>query len=402
MKIVYFVGAGASKAICEDRIPAMEDFFRKAIDNIEGPEDIAGAEAFVALQNAGEYLTGGMEEFDRSVLGNQQGLSKFKDDHSPARITKMRLRGNHSHNIEEVFGRLEGQSGNLDAYQKLLKMLGWLFCKLNEKCAKEILVSPYRLLAEAIGPSASKNEHQHTFISFNYDIWLEQALFNHDPALWHPAWGYGFEPTYYITPDAAKRRTQIQPLLMPQKTRNPYGFSVLKPHGSLSWYNDPQDTYAPPILSTTDKKEVMFASGGDELGVTFSGDSQPESQKTYFPYIVPPTPLKTRSGPIFWEIQKKMENALANADFVVIIGWSMPGTDKDVLAFIERTIQARTKQLRKVICCDKRGGVFFKRFEQIFWPAESPTNYAGGFDKGFINDVLMPTLSVSPQGRGAR
>jgi hypothetical protein len=88
-----------------------------------------------------------------------------------------------------------------------------------------------------------------------------------------------------------------------------------------------------------------------------------------------------------------MENALANADVVVIIGWSMPDTDKDVRGFIERTIQSRTNQLRKVVCCDKRKGSFFKRFEQLFWPAESPTNYDGGFDKHFIDQVFNPILT---------
>jgi hypothetical protein len=375
----------------------MEDFFKIAMDNIEGPEDSTGAEAFVALHNAGEYLTKGKESFDNNLLETTEGLKKFKDDHHPSRITELGWRSSRTQNIEGVFGRLEGRADQIDTYQKVLKMVGWLLWKLNNKCEKDLLSSPYRLLVEAIGQSGAKTQHRHTFISFNYDIWLEQALFKYDPHLWHPKWGYGFDPMYYVPPEtlqvAADNGGEIHPSILPTK-RNPLGPVVLKPHGSLSWYHDPADTYAPVILSCTNSRELTFAPGGNELcnlRLPLEGTQYPS--RSYWPYIVPPTPLKTRSGPIFWKIQKQMENALANADVVVIIGWSMPDTDKDVRGFIERTIQSRTNQLRKVVCCDKRKGSFFKRFEQLFWPAESPTNYDGGFDKHFIDQVFNPILT---------
>ncbi|MFH2054970.1 MAG: hypothetical protein ABIJ61_03340, partial [bacterium] len=152
-------------------------------------------------------------------------------------------------NIENVLQDLENQTalGSKDqaeaadkAYNLIKSLLSRLFAKLDAQRLTESPTNTYRHLANAI--AADRHGHRHTFISFNYDIWLEQALQESD--IWNPVNGYLDNKADPI------EIWQVGPSKKPDRLPNMESSQtiVYKPHGSLSWLTPSQDPLASPVL----------------------------------------------------------------------------------------------------------------------------------------------------------
>lgn len=132
-----------------------------------------------------------------------------------------------------------------------------------------------------------------TIISFNYDLVLEKFLFG----------------------------TELCP--------EDYGFneeegrvSILKPHGSLNWFL--QDETTGQLKSK--KKEQLTPK--DKIWM-FKARRHPNSKtnKTYAPYLIPPTFTKKFEGEVYEKTFRKSVSILSKAKNVYFLGCSLPKSD---------------------------------------------------------------------------
>ena len=305
-----------------------------------------------------------------------------------------------SANLEGVFSKVESYREKTSAidqtYDRLQYVIAGLFNKLEKDLSEKFSDAAHYDLSGLI---ADSGEFKHTFISFNYDLWLEKALFK--KGLWYPRDGHGNYRFQYYSPPLADVTTSkdfengkfvIKDIYEPKEFRNndkQSSVKVLKPHGSLSWR----------FGTKNPENGVVILEGGENSSVAYNSSwAFPASkfkdgiEMDMVPLVVPPAPNKIRSHPLFWETDKDVYNAMLQADIVVIVGWSMPLTDQYLKDTVLRALNNREEQIKKLIICDKEGTdkSLMPRLESIFRPREL-RSFLEGFSKGFV-DFLRKEL----------
>lgn len=141
---------------------------------------------------------------------------------------------------------------------------------------------------------SSMKEENATVISFNWDLVLDELLFGQD-----------LEKASY----GLDRRRK--------------GVRLLKPHGSLNWY---QAVTAGPLKET--KKFSLGGTGMNQV-YAFRPLRAPKSTKgrNYMPLIVPPVFTKQFEGPLFQRLWQESVRALSSASEVRFLGYSLADAD---------------------------------------------------------------------------
>lgn len=131
-------------------------------------------------------------------------------------------------------------------------------------------------------------------ISFNWDLVLDELLF-----------GDSLNKVSY-----GMARNLDRPVL-------------LKPHGSLNWYEDEFGRFL-----SGDKRFELFGRGENKVHV-FNQFRSPISKagRKYNPLIVPPAFLKNFGKPIFEELWNKCIEIMGTATEVIFVGYSLPEAD---------------------------------------------------------------------------
>lgn len=134
-----------------------------------------------------------------------------------------------------------------------------------------------------------------TVISFNWDLILDQKLFPEVSAS-----NYGL---------ASKRS----------------GPTLLKPHGSLNWYEAEQ------IDQVSADKRIELQPKADDYSAVeafvLPRHIISKANRRYTPLIVPPTYIKDFSRPISVKLWKRCTEALSTAKAIHILGYSLPEAD---------------------------------------------------------------------------
>lgn len=409
MKIVYIFGAGASASI-DEGVPVMANFFDKAVDTLDEANK-AFLLAFAFAEKARAFPSNPAVEnlgIQMGMLGSLLERSNRSEGSEPAEQQNSFLReeltdaihayktafGNDpnrtSANLEDVFSKVElfkEKSSDADnTYDRLQYMINGLFNKLDKDLQDKFSVAPHHDLGQFI---ANTDKIEHTFISFNYDLWLEKALFKKE--VWHPTDGHGsYRFEYYSeplediwsksgrwVPDAKKFVSEHQ------RSR----VKVLKPHGSLSWrFSNKKNKKRENGLIILEKDEFSCVAYNNTWFFPSANFPQRGTELALIPLISPPAPNKIRSHPLFWETDKDVYNALLHADIVVIGGWSMPLTDRYLQDTILRALNNREDQIKKLIVCDKEesGNQLLSRFESVFRPREIKP-WLKGFSREFVD-----------------
>ena len=140
-------------------------------------------------------------------------------------------------------------------------------------------------------------ENDSGVISFNWDLVIDQALFGGSLS----AGDYGFSKTLHAGP------------------------LLLKPHGSLNWYQGTQLDRVPDLKRTEifhHKKEAQRVHAFlRPRGV------KSKSGHRYNPLIIPPTYLKDFTPAIFQQLWQNCVDLLSTAREVVFLGYSLPTAD---------------------------------------------------------------------------
>lgn len=134
-----------------------------------------------------------------------------------------------------------------------------------------------------------------TVISFNWDLVLDHLLF-----------GDEILPENYGLADS----TIARPLL-------------LKPHGSLNWYDEKQGENIKEI------KRIELHAGNRDKVYAFTQFREPHSKfdRRYSPLIVPPVFNKDFEKEIFTPLWRKCVDELSVAHRVIFLGYSLPDAD---------------------------------------------------------------------------
>jgi hypothetical protein len=174
----------------------------------------------------------------------------------------------------------------LDMRAELLTEIAQWFHSLYQEAAK---VSWLEKVARRI-----QNESA-TVISFNWDLILDYKLFAEVSAA-----NYGLE-------------------------RGASGPRLLKPHGSLNWYE--ADQIAP--VSTGKRIELHAATGTCPAVEAFVPPRHiiSKTNRRYTPLIIPPTYIKDFSRPISSRLWKRCTEALSKARRINVLGYSLPEAD---------------------------------------------------------------------------
>lgn len=374
MKILYIVGAGASCAM-SGKIPGIglldpiSRFFPAESELLSKALAVTGAYLKLGSQLARKgpsvaYPTSVGQENLEDVL---QGLEEIA-----------------------VKGTAVQAEAADEAHELIRSLISRLFSKLHEE-GVESPDGPYELLAAAI--KADNHNHQHAFISFNYDIWLERALQRH--GLWNPVNGYLDNSMNPMRQLLGTKGGVLREL--PTHEHKPS--IVLKPHGSLSWLTPKENPFSNPIfLLDTDSldKDKRFADGAvtylesssDELEMEFRSDGK----QIYTPLIIPPVTNKAVGGEFLYKVHKAVERVIASAEVVVIIGWSMPASDFGFRQRIGDGLGRRNDDsaIERILVCDlNRGRLFYNRYRSVF-PAKDGGVFDAGFGDDFVNKALKP------------
>lgn len=209
-----------------------------------------------------------------------------------------------------------------------------------------------------------------SFITFNYDVGLEYALAARGMKV-----GYGFA-------EGSPALDQIP---------------VHKLHGSVNWYTKIDDSkkkvhYIPlPDIATASEpfhSPWPYSNPGDRQHV-FMSKYWIEGPGVECPYIVPPSEGKFAAREILSSTWKSASEHLFSADYVVVIGYSIPRTD-EFFRQLYKISSMRSRRLRKFYLIDPQATTnrgpdsLYGRYESLIGPYAPTllTGYASGVEGG--------------------
>lgn len=393
LNILYFIGAGASASIARLKVPLMNDFFRKAIQRFN--QDGTSPDywlAFATIEKADCFPPNSALKKLASKIRDANGTDHAANEEykkiflsDPERVNA---------NLEVVFSNLfKGidRFENEDAYGRLLFLLNRFFYDLDRELdGDDFNKAGHHSLAGMI----STSENEHTFVSFNYDIWLERAFSK--KGIWHPKDGYGSRPfEYYLppkntTPVGDGLGAGLYELFRFSDTAIRSKTLILKPHGSFSWMGGENFE---ALLIENEKKEGNISYNKDGV-FYYNHINVPKSPGMNFrTLIVPPKLYKERKDwpPILCYVENDIKAILRKADMIVVIGWSMPNTDQDIRDIVSETLQQRKNQICRLIVCDVKqsSNDHVQKLKSLFRPSTCPIVHDKGFGPEFVEEVLQ-------------
>ncbi len=289
LKKVFVLGAGFTKAFAPDA-PQMVDDYSPEIRTI--------------LRKLGQY-----EHVTKLLKVAQGGDSKGRID------------------IERLFTRLDGQMpydierGHHHELGLLLSELKRAFVQRIEKAKKSVDHASLNLFANHCLATGS------TCVTFNYDdvldeeIWEAAKKLQQEYVAWGPDGGYGFfcKPSTFCVQSEGGRHVDVTKI------------KILKLHGSINWRV--RRGYSPPYsIDAIVHHEAWFKPLFQGKLRTQEDTIKEELILNHLqvePFIVPPvlTKLSLIEQPILRLVWTHAYQALAEADQIVFIGYSMPITD---------------------------------------------------------------------------
>lgn len=317
MNHLFILGAGASR---QAGGPLMADFLDKAEDLLR-------------------LKTDGIVEAEQEFETVFEAIAQLQDIHAKSYLDL--------NNLEEVFGAIE--MGKLlsrlgkrspDQIDELRRAFVTLIYKTLENSIpfpvnRERIFPPKpyddfaSLLKEVRKREAYQDPSNFSFITFNYDLCLEYALY-------FGAIAYD----YCISGDRPADRCP-----------------VLKLHGSINWGTSEDGEIVPYHVHEAnfnlfaDTKEVFF-----DLGTTLRSKKHKNKNLQGPPVIVPPTWNKDSYRSQLSNVWSAAAAELGVADNIIVIGYSMPETDSFFKYLYALGSQSKTR-IRNLIVVNIDSGV---------------------------------------------
>ena len=208
-----------------------------------------------------------------------------------------------------------GPEWTVDLLRQVRRALQYMVFALLEYKLREFHHNYYLALFNLLDPSGTTPP---TVISLNYDIIADNALVEHSSRL--PDYGCD------ITTDAYKAQ--------------PHSGTLLKIHGSLNWSYCPScnrlDLGVAQSGRTYKMLEELYQVNPLEKRYSCHGFPCPECSTFVEPVLITPTQLKDYRNPHVSKVWTLADQALRGATRVIIVGYSLPDDDLDVIYLLKR------------------------------------------------------------------
>ena len=267
-KVVYVVGAGLSAGL---GFPVVKDLMPRLWDRVKHSEEAS------SLKKVIEFHHPQFDEEDRESFPDIEKL-----------LSEMQAN-------EQLFSFSRSAPGGfkLKDLKESRNFLLFELVKWFHELKKNALESRYdwlQLLTQKM------KEEQATIISFNWDLVLDQLLFEGVLS----AASYGFD----------------------RRTNGPW---LIKPHGSLNWFKQNDDANA----RIKEEKKIQLIPNPDQVFAfaEFRGPYSSDPLRKYMPLIVPPVYSKTFKGELFKRLWLGAVTSLSQAAEVRFLGYSLPDAD---------------------------------------------------------------------------
>jgi hypothetical protein len=337
MSTCYVLGAGFSKAVAE--MPMMRDMI-PAFHRIHSEAKNDGNRR---LAKAGDLITGFLAQLER---GN------FIEPYVNENLGEVPIDTGLNNNLEHILSLIDlylecRWQGRVQSDNRTAAVTGrgigtripmpkelreafrlYIYKTLTQKIYRHSNGKLLREFVEHIEPGD-------TLITFNYDLLLETALYEH--GIWVPKDGYGF-PLDISDEDVSEDKRIVSHV------------KVFKVHGSLHWrYSDAIRCFQPNIgigLSRWYEDWTPVFPGyfrNDDPPWKQAGRDYTDSQGTHGVYGMLPSFIKHFSSHPLMEIWRMASEALRAASEVVVIGYSLPAYDSaSVLLMATSGVESKT------------------------------------------------------------
>ncbi len=349
MHAIYFVGAGLSRALQQTGypIPLMTDFVHVASRYAESDT----ASNIILLELIG------LEQLNRFRWPCPEAKALADaidiDNKDPATVAAFlaALRRRAGESIEDLLIREVGPQplGSAlvsnppvrfrYAINRLFVLIGW---QADLQLVQTFVAS--RLAAA----------QKHTFVSFNYDLFLDRAI-QLTCSTWHPHCGYGVEMRYTIAVDPSEYGEEAD--LVPKHGCDG-AVVVLKPHGSLNWLVPVDNSGSaipfgegPVVVRVDASGHVAYVQSPPDWPRVKYKDTQKRAEVA--PGVIPPAPRKDARNAVYAQSLETEFTAIQDADEAFVLGWSLPTTDEDQRCLIHYAAQLRRSPLKRVVVVNR-------------------------------------------------
>ncbi|MGJ0485995.1 MAG: SIR2 family protein [Methylomicrobium sp.] len=221
-----------------------------------------------------------------------------------------------------------GSNWTLDLMRQVRRALQYMVFAFLEYKLRRISHNYYADLLRILDPTRSESL---TIISLNYDIIVDNAMVKHSDYL--PDYGCD------ITTDRYKAL--------------PHKGSLLKIHGSLNWSYCPSCNRLDLGVSESGKTYKMlnelYQVNPLEARYSCHGFPCPQCSTFVEPVLITPTQLKDYRNPHVQRVWTLAEQELRSAERVIIVGYSLPDDDLDVIYLLKRGLSELAKRAPKNI-----------------------------------------------------
>ena len=306
-KTVYFLGAGATKDVCENA-PLNNDLLEKAL------RDFAGSSEAEQIENFIKEL--------------------FKRRKNPPK-------DNQIWNLLDYViqqGKSASPEYNLEKVSDIRDSLIKLVIKEFKKSLPNVYADSYKKFASRAGHESS------AIISTNYDILIDNALAEID------SHNYGAKIRYSIPEDGPKLFNSEEeyypngfnrPAEQQQKNLNNGEVRLLKIHGSLNWL----------YCRKCKEVDLTIKKGGTEklltsIGVTCINKS---CTNKYEPLLITPTMFKNYENRFIREIWDLAEISLIESENLIFIGYSLKDEDFQIRCLLMKALLNKARPYKNIV-----------------------------------------------------
>lgn len=208
-----------------------------------------------------------------------------------------------------------GPAWNVDTLRKVRRALQYMIFGLLELKLRSLSHNYYLDLLTKLDPN---HDGSLTVVSLNYDIIMDNSFVSHTEHL----------PDYGCDIDTDEYKSM------------PHRGSLFKIHGSLNWSYCPGchrlDLGVAESGSTYKMLDALYQVNPLEPRYSCHGYPCPRCGTDVEPILITPTQLKDYRNPQVTKVWTMAEQALRNAKRAIIVGYSLPEDDLDVIYLLKR------------------------------------------------------------------
>jgi hypothetical protein len=380
-KLLYFVGAGLTKSLQlpDKPVPLMCDYI-SVMANYVADDVILTTLAALELEEPYPYR---WEDLESKELAKKLTGPNADRNLENRGAFALALKNKPSESIEDLLERASSTAAIrfIYAIDRLFYLVGWDvdFCPLDNFLRGQFKV----------------DETHHTFVSFNYDLFLDRAVQKQTAGQWDVCAGYGFQIPWRINndpppmPGVGGVLPTENAVALNSSDSSSSRFQILKPHGSLNWLvpHKVPYVYSPNglvledgkvIVPLTATRELRYWYKSDDFQYVCCGDELPSDVA---PCIIAPVSAKSSSLSFIKETRSKVSQAIKDADEIYVLGWSMPKTDEDQERVIRCAVNERHATVERITVVNRGASPdYFERVASVFGVEKSQLRV---FNSGF-------------------